>query len=346
MTVRRGGTGAGGFRSRRLLVMITSMAAVLSVVSGCGLLGGSTTDNKASTDGRVEKSKIKVVLIPSTDVGPLWVAKKNGYFAAEGLDVEFVNKTSGPDVVNSVLGGDADFGFATYPVLIQAERKGKGQQNLKVVADASAAKPDTTAVVVKKGSPLTSAVDLQGKKVAVTARGTMADLGVMAGLRAAKADWSGIDWKQIGFADMLPKLQSGEIDAAFFAEPFVTMAQAQAGVTVVFQPMTGALDGIPLGGYAATEKTTKENPKTVAAFQRAIRKGQTEAATQKGDAEVRQALVDNANVRPDIAPVLHLPTYPITLDATRLQRVPDVMRQFGILPDNFDIKPMILANAS
>ncbi|WP_188316861.1 ABC transporter substrate-binding protein [Solihabitans fulvus] len=345
MMVRHGGSAVSGRRLRRLFLAVTSTVTVLTLTSGCGLLGGSDSSNQGSADSKVEKSKIKIAIIPSTDVGPLWVAKKNGYFTAEGLDVEIVNKPSGPDVVSAVIGGDADFGFATYPVMVQAQLKGKGQTNLKIVADASAAKPDTTAVVVRKDSPLKSAADLQGKKIAVTARGTMADMGVMAGMRAAKADYSTIDWKQIGFADMLPKLQSGEIDAAFFAEPFVTIAQAQAGVSTVFQPMTGPLDGIALGGYMASEeKTTKVHPKTVAAFQRAIKKAQEEAATPAGENAVKQALVDNANVKPDIAPVLHLPSYPVTTDPTRLQRVPDLLLEFNVIPQRFDIKPMILTN--
>ncbi len=330
--------------SRRLFLSVTAAAAVAAVDSGCSLLGGSSTaDVQAAGNTTVEKSKINISLIPCTDVGPLWLAKKNGYFAAEGLDVTLVNKSSGPDVINSVFGGDADFGFATYPALVQAQLKTKGKANLRVVADASAAKPDTTAVVVKKGSSLTRAEDLKGKRIAVTARGTMADLAVMAGLRAAKVDWSTVEWKQIGFADMLPKLESGEIDAAFYAEPYVTIAQTQAGVTTVFQPLTGALDGIPLSCYLTTEQVTKERPKMVAAFQRAIRKAQTEAATQQGDTEVKQTMVDNANVAPDIAPVIHLPSYPISADPTRLQRVPDLMQQFGLINQKFDIKPMILA---
>ena len=61
------------------------------------------------------------------------VALQKGYFRDEGLDVTLVNKPSGLDVISSVFGGDADFGFATYPVLVQAQLKTKGKQNLRVV---------------------------------------------------------------------------------------------------------------------------------------------------------------------------------------------------------------------
>ncbi|MGQ0840055.1 ABC transporter substrate-binding protein [Actinokineospora sp.] len=339
--IRRGGARSGMPRLRRLFRTTAAVAAVVTLTAGCGLLGGSAS-SEPSADGKVEKARVKIAIIPSTDVAPLWVAQSEGYFAAEGLEVEFVTKGGGGDVITSLLGGDVDFAFASYPLLVQAQQKGRGQVNLKIVADASAARPDATAVVVAKNSPLRSPGDLQGKKIAVTSTGSMADLAVLAGMKAAKADTSAIKFQQMKFPDMLPKLGSGEIDAAFLVEPFVSIAQAQLGVWTVFQPMVGRLDGIALTGYAALEKTTQESPKTVAAFKRAIERAHREASTRKGDDAIRQALVRNANVKPEIGPVLHLPSYPITTDPTRLQRVPDLLHEFGLIAEPFDIKPMII----
>lgn len=329
-------------RLRRLFATMTSAVTVLALASGCGVLGGST-ENQASATGDVEKSKIKVAIIPATDMAPLWVAQKQGYFAEEGIEVELVTKGGGGDVMTSLLGGDVDFAFASYPLVVQAQEKGRGQKNLKIVAEAAAATPDNNAVVARKDSPLRSATDLQGKRIGVTSTGSIVDMAVMASLRSAKADFSKIDWRQMKFPDMLPKLQSGEIDAAFLAEPFVTIAQSQLGVWIVSQPMTGPLDGIPLTGYLALESTTKDSPKTVAAFQRVMQKVHREAATQKGEDAIRQALMENANVKAEIAPVVHLPAYPITTDPTRLQRVPDLMQEFGLIQNKFDIKPLIAA---
>lgn len=345
--VQSGGSPGHGARSRGLFRTLRAGAAataVALVASGCGLLGGSDGDAGAgSSAGPVEKATVRVAIIPSTDMAPLWVAKTQGYFTEQGIEVEFVTKGGGGDVITSLLGGDVDFAFASYPLLVQAQQKGRGATNIKVVADASAAKPDTTAVVVAKNSPLRSPADLQGKKIAVTSTGSMADLAVLAGMKAAKAETAGIQWQQMKFPDMLPKLGTGEIDAAFLVEPFLSIAQAQLGVWTVFQPMTGRLEGIALNGYAALEKTTQQYPKTVAAFQRGVEKAHREAATRSGDDAVRQALIQNANVKPEIGPVLHLPDYPITTDVTRLQRVPDLLKEFGLIAEPFDIKPMVLA---
>ncbi len=313
--------------------------------AGCGLLGGSSdeaADDPGGPNATVEKPRIKVGIIPSTDMAPLYVAQSKGYFRDEGLDVQLVTLGGGGEVMTSLLGGDVDFTFASYPLLVQAQQKGKGKVNVRIVADASAAKPDTVAVVVKGDSPLRSAADLAGKRIAVSSTGSMADLAVLAGMKAARVDTSGIKWQVMKFPDMLPKLQSGEIDAAFLVEPFLTVAQAQLGVWTVFQPLVGRLDGIGLTGYAAMEKTTSAYPKTVAAFQRAVVRANRLAATPEGQNAIREALMKNAKVKPEIAPVLHLPAYPLTTDPTRLQRVPDLMREFGLIDKPFDIRPMIV----
>lgn len=331
---------------RRILTALAAVTMLLGTAS-CGLLGGSSDDEaQSSPAGKVEKTKIKIGIIPSTDVAPLFLAVGQGFFAEEGLDAELVPLGGGGEAMTSLLGGDVDITFASYPLLVQAQQKGKGKVNIKIVADASAAQPEVAGVFVKSDSPLRSPEDLEGKKIGVSSTGSMADLAVMSGMKAAKADTSDVQWKVMKFPDMLPKLQSGELDAAFLVEPFITVAQAQLGVWTVFQPLEGRLDGIGLNGYAALEKTTSAYPETMAAFQRAVLKAHRAAATPAGEDAIRKALMQKANVKPEIAPILHLPTYPLTTDPTRLQRVPDLMREFGLIKEPFDVRPMILKSKS
>lgn len=329
-------------RSTVRRIAAVAIAAMLSTAgmstAGCGPFGSTGQ----AAHGQVEKPSVTIAIIPSTDMAPLWVAQSEGYFAAEGLNVQLVTVGGGGAVMESLLSGKVDFAFASYPLLVHAQQDGGSKVRLKIVADASAATPDTTAVVVARNSRLRSPIDLEGMRVAVTSRGSMADLAVIAAMKADKANPAGIRWQQLTFPDMLPKLSSGAVDAAFLAEPFVSLAQANLGVWTVAQPMTGRLDGIPLTGYAALEKTTQNYPNTVAAFQRAVQRAQRETSTSEGDRALRQALVRYARVPEGIAPVLHLPAYPITTDPTRLQRVPDLMLEFGLLTTPFDIRPMIL----
>jgi NitT/TauT family transport system substrate-binding protein len=314
--------------------------------AGCGIFVGTSQQSTESPDGQVEKSTITIGVDPSIGMAPLYVARDQGYFAEEGLDVKIVTLTGSGENLDRLLAGDVDLTFANYPAIVRAQQKAAGKAEVKIVADAVAAKPDSSAVVVNKDSPYRNPDDLEDKTIGVPARGGIAELAVKSGMRAARADPSGVDWQVMRFADMLPKLQGGEIDAAYLEEPYLTVAQAQLGVWTVFQPMVGRLDGIGLSGYAALEKTTQAYPNTVAAFQRAVLKVHRSATTPEGQKALNGALISKLHIDPEIAAVLHLPAYPLTADPTRLQRVPDLMREYGIIKKAFDIRPMILQGKS
>jgi len=320
--------------------------AAIAVLLGTAGCFGSSDDGPGSSGGEVEKANITVGIIPSIGMTPLYVAQDQGYFKEEGLNVKLVTLSGGGESMTGLLGGDVDFSFANYPMLVQAQQKGRGKVKVKIVADAVAAKPDLSAVVVKSDSPLRNPEDLEGRKIGVPDTGGMADLAVMSGMKAARADPSGVEWKKLSYQNMLPKLQGGDIDAAFLEEPYLSVAQAQLGVWTVLEPMAGRLDGIGLSGYAALEKTTQSYPNTVAAFQRAVLKAHRAATTPQGQNALNKALTEHIHILPEISAVLHLPAYPLTADPTRLQRVPDLMREFGQIKEPFDIKSMILKSKS
>jgi NitT/TauT family transport system substrate-binding protein len=53
----------------------------------------------------------------------------------------------------------------------------------------------------------------------------------------------------------------------------------------------------------------------------------------------------NGQVSPDIAAVMALDTYPIGIDATRIQRVADVIYQFGLLKSRFNVSSMLMSSS-
>ena len=50
----------------------------------------------------------------------------------------------------------------------------------------------------------------------------------------------------------------------------------------------------------------------------------------------------DGQIPPIVAAVMALNNYPIGIDRVRLQRVPDVMQQFGLLTSHFDVSSMII----
>jgi NitT/TauT family transport system substrate-binding protein len=332
---RCGDTGQA-YRSRMRIPIVAVALALLTAISGCSALGGEPDTGTAA--GPVEKAKIKVGLLPVVDVAPLYRAIDQGYFKAEGLEVEPVVAQSGPATVQGIIGGDLDIAFTSYPAAFVAQAKGAA--NLKIVADAYAARAGHLVLVATPNSPLKTAVEATGKKIAVAGRGSIADLGVMSVLKTKQVDISKIQWVQMGFADMGPALERGAVDGAVVAEPYVTITAKQYGATSVLDVSSGPTADISMSGWAATEKSTSANPRTFAAFQRGLAKGVTEV---KNDRQVLEnILVKNIKIEAMTAQLVSIGDYPQSLDPIRLQRVADLMQDFAVIPSRLEVKPMLL----
>jgi NitT/TauT family transport system substrate-binding protein len=332
------------YRSRVRIPIITATLALLTAAAGCGMLGGDNNSGgssgkpSAGASGPVEKAKIKVGILPVVDVAPLYQAIDQGYFKSEGLEVEAVPVASGPAAVQGIIGGDLDIAFTSYPGAFAAQAKGAAK--LKIVADAYAARPGHLVMVALPNSKLKKPEDAGGKKIAVTSKGSISDLGAMSVLKTKGVQVETINWAPMTFPDMGPAMQRNDIDGAVVAEPFVTTTEKQFGAVPVLDVSSGPTADISMSGWAATEKLTAVNPNTFAAFQRGLKKGVTDVKNDRGKLE--PILTKYVKIDKDTASLVHIADYPESLDPVRLQRVADLMKEFNVIPDKLNVQPMLL----
>jgi NitT/TauT family transport system substrate-binding protein len=333
-----------GLSARRILGAVSAVA-MLAVVSGCGLLGGTEEKpTEAAAPGKVEKAKITLGLLPILDVASVHVANKKGYFKEEGLEVDIKLIQGGAAAIPGLISGDLDITFGNWVSFFSAEAKevAKGVDGLKLISDGYQAKPEMFLILAKADSAIKSPKDLQGKTIAINTFKNIAELTAKATLKANDVDPATVTFKELPFPDMEAAVQNGVVDAAFMVEPFISRAQRASGQISVLDAASGPTDGIPIAGYGTTGKFAKENPNTIAAFQRAMTKGQRDAADRP---TVEPLLVEYAKVDKETASLVHFGEFPTTLDATRLQRVATLMRTYGLLEKDFDVKPMLDSGA-
>ncbi|MBW4721149.1 ABC transporter substrate-binding protein [Saccharothrix obliqua] len=328
--------------SARKIVGGLSALAMLAVVSGCGLLGGSEekSADAGASPGKVEKSRIKLGLLPILDVASVHVAIKKGYFKEEGLDVEAVSIRGGAAAIPALISGDIDITFGNWVSFFAAEANdaARSVEGLKLISDGYQAKSEMFLILTSSDSEIKSPRDLAGRTIAINTFGNIAELTAKATLEANDVDPNTVKFKEFNFTDMQAAVQNKTVDAAFMVEPFISKAQRAVGAVTVMDAASGPTEGIPVAGYGTTGKFARENPGTVAAFQRAMAKGQRDAADRP---TVEPLLVEYANVDKETASLVHFGEFPTTLDATRLQRVATLMKTYGLLEKEFDVKPML-----
>lgn len=339
-----GSTGRG-IRSR--LPLVATALTLVTALSSCGLLGGSEDEPETQSGGNsdLEKSVLNVSIMPTTDLAPFHLAIQEGFFEEEGLRVEFVQAPSGGESVGKLVAGEVDISYSSYTPFFLAESKGAGRDKggIKLVADASSAGPDSCVVVALPNSEVKSVKDMAGKRVAVTATGTISDLLVMSTLKTNGVDHRSIEWVKTPFPETADALKRGDVDAAFATEPFIQDTHKNAGAVTIFDTAEGPTDNFPTAGWASTGDFVKKNPNTIAAFQRAMQKGTDLALSDRS--MVEPLLVKHSKVDEETAKMATLLTFQSKLDASRIQRVPDLMLEFGVIKSAIDVSTMIVPTA-
>jgi NitT/TauT family transport system substrate-binding protein len=336
--------------------LILAVAALAVGVSACSSSSSSSTSTAAggasssapagsssapavAVTGAPEKPNITIGALPSADSVTLQIAEDKGFFKQQGLNVKIVPETTTNAGTQGLLSHTMDFTSENYVGMFAAE-KSVPNLNLRIVADNSQTSPNLYVMLVPKDSPLTSIAQLKGKKVGFPAPGfnfgSMAADILMKPYNESSKDFTTV---VLPFSDALVALKTHQVDAIFTTEPFITTSEAAAGDRVLVDMLSGPLAGFPTACWGTTATFVQQNPKTVAAFQRAMTEATQVAASNS--AYVRSELPKwIPTMKPAIANVITLPTYNTTLTLARMQRVASVIESLGQLPPNFDVKSM------
>lgn len=316
--------------TRRLAVL----ALVLTLLAGCSQRSGS------GSGGAVEKPSIKVAIFAAVDLATFWLAQDGGYFKAEGLDVQADVAASGQEALTRMTGGQADLAMSTYTLFFLAKNTGT---DLKLVADATSASPRSNELVTVPNSSVKTVDDLNGKRIAISSKNAASDVLTRSVMRDHGVDFDKVQWVPMPLPEMGTALAQGRIDAAYQPEPFLTQSARIAGAYPVIDAASGSTQSFPLTGFGASTKWVQDHPKTMLAFQRAMLNA-TRAAVDR--ARIEPLVVRNAKVDQDIASLMVMPAFGSTLDARRIQRVPDLLQQLGVVQTKIDASQMIAPQAS
>ena len=325
---------------RPLILAIAALAFGLSACSSSGSSASSAASGTGSAaSGTPEQQNITVGVLPSADSVTVQIAQDKGFFKQQGLNVKVVPETTTNAGTQGLLSHTMAFTTENYVGMFAQQQAVKGL-NLKIVADDGQSSPNLWVMLVPKDSKLTSLAQLKGKKVGFPAPGF--NFGSMAAdILMAPYHMSSKDFTTVvePFSSAQQALATHQVDAIFTTEPFITVSEAAAGDRVLQDMLSGPLAGFPTSCWGTTASYVQQNPKTVAAFQRAMTAASQVAATNT--AYVRSELPKFIKtMKPAIANVITLPTYNTTLTLARMERVADVLVRLGQLPKNFDVKSM------
>ncbi|MGW0707885.1 ABC transporter substrate-binding protein [Streptomyces sp. NPDC002643] len=312
---------------RRVFGLAVTVATVVAA-AGCGSSSSGAGDSASSGGGTTQ---VKVGVIPIVDVAPLYLGQKKGFFTKRGIDLKMETAQGGAAIVPGVVSGQFDFGFSNVTSLMLAQTKGVPIKSVvNGVATTGKVGADVTGVAVKKDSSVKSAKDLVGKKVAVNTLQNIGDTTVRESVRKAGGDPAKVEFVEMAFDQMPAALDGGQVDAAWMAEPALTIAKGQ-GARVIASPFAETDPKLTVATYFTSTKLLKQNPDLVKKFTAAMTES-LEYASQHPD-EARQILTGYTKISGTVLKDLTLPSWPTEIDMASLQKLASLGEEDGIFGD-------------
>ncbi|MGW0477710.1 ABC transporter substrate-binding protein [Nonomuraea sp. NPDC003214] len=310
-------------------------AALALTLAGCG--AGEEAGTTSANGSGLEKTTIKVGVLPIPDPVSVYIANAKGFFKAEGLTVEPVIITGGAAAIPKIKSRELDISQTNYVSTFAAVAQG---EKIKLVADMYQAGPNTFNIMVPKDSSIKTVAELKGKTILVNNLNNVAQLAVETQLKVAGLTKDDVKFAEKPFPEMGNAVNSGQADAAWITEPFITANQSQFGFTKLADTMTGQTENLPIAGWMATDEWVQKYPKTLAAFQRAISKAQELASSDRK--EIEKMIPTYTKIDAKTASVITLGTFPSELNRDRLQKVADLMAEYKYLSSPIDVSSVIV----
>ncbi len=285
-----------------------------------------------------QPEKVKIGYIPIAESAQLYVGIEKGFFKQEGLEIEILSLSGGAKILEALASGSIDIGFSNVVSLILARASG-----LRFIALTGAGIEDGDhkihAILIPKDSPITSAMDLEGKTIALNTRKNIDDLFVREWLEKNKVDPDKVKFIEIPFPNMESVLLSGDVDAVAAVEPFVTFALLHGNSKVLDYNYLAIEPTVEITAYVVSEDWLQKKPTIADKFIRAFDKATDYVLAH--ESEVRMIITKYTKLDKTQSQQITLPTFGKKLTASELQRMADKAYKRGWIENPVDVLSII-----
>lgn len=239
-----------------------TLVVLCAVVALAGCAPAATPTPAPAT---LRKIRLPMGYIPSVQYANLYVAAEKGYFAAEGLEVEF-DYSFETDGVKLVAANQQPFAVVSGEQVVLARA-----QNLPVVYVMAWFQQFPVAIIAKSESGFTSPADLRGKRVGVPVLGGANFIGLRAVMAQVGLQPEDVTIQAIGF-NQVAALSAGQVDAVVvYANNEPIRLTAQGEQLTVFPVSDYAT--LAANGLMTNETVLAQEPELVRGMVRALLRG-------------------------------------------------------------------------
>ena len=255
-------------RRRNKLLAFSAIALAGLAATACSSSSSSSptpaapaaaASGSASPSSSVNLSSVTLNVGDQKGTGAEAILQAAGLLSSLPFHVNWSDFTSGPPMLEAMASGSVDVGGVGDAPPVFAAAGGEG---VEIVGARTVPGGDQDAVLVPKGSPITSIQQLKGKKIAYGS-GSSGNYELLTVLTAAGLTTKDVTMVNLQPADALAAFTSGSVDAWAIWPPYVQQVVAQDGAKVLAR---GPQYGSPYS-YEVASKSAVANPEKAAAIQ-------------------------------------------------------------------------------
>jgi sulfonate transport system substrate-binding protein len=267
-------------RERTMIASVFRSLALAAVGAGLALAAEAA-----------EPAKLRLDYAYYNPVG--LVLKEKGWveeaFKQDGVPVEWVLSQGSNKALEFLNGNSIDFGSTAGSAALLARANGNPIKAVYIYS-----RPEWTALVTQKDSPIKALQDLKGKRIAVT-RGTDPHIFLLRALHSAGLTTKDVKMVLLQHPDGKTALDKGDVDAWAGLDPFMAQTELERGSRLFFRDA-----GLNTYGFLNTrEDFAKRYPEAVERVLRAYERARVFAL--ENPAELKAALIRAAKLDDAVA---------------------------------------------
>ena len=293
-----------------------------------------------SSANAAQKLTLMLDWFPNVDHLPIYVARHQGFFAQQGLDIDILSPSETSDALKLAAAGKVDIAISYEPQTIIAAARG-----LEILVLGRLIEHPLTTLLFLKGKGIETPGDLNGRKIGYTVPGLM-DV-----LLDAFARLNGIEKYSavnVGFS-IVQSLTAGKVDAVMGPfKTYETVTMAHKGYEVgYFELEKWGIPDYDELVLVTSHKTLKENysamSKISQILDRAIQyvRANPDKALEHYFEEVPEA--DRKIERGAFELTLPYFAHHQTLDVNRWQQFADFALKYGLIDKSVDAKLILFS---
>ncbi len=313
--------------------VVSGLIAALLLVSCGGLesIGQNT----------VRKISVGMPYIPNVQFAAFYVAKEQGFFAQEGLDVSFDYNFENDVVQRVATGAGIDFALASADTILLARA-----QNVPVKAVLATSQVFPVGFMSKQALTLATPADLKGKVIGIPGRFGASYFGLNAMLKSAGLTEADVTIQEIGF-NQTPALIDDKVQiiSGYVNNEPILLEKSGVAVNVL---RVGDFYALGSDHLIVSEKFLVADRLVVQAFVRALKKGMQAAIDNPtaAHADALKQIPEAQHGDPAISMAVLTATTPMwqntnstlgSIQAAAWQNSADVLVSMGTLKQDADI---------